>query len=148
VYDLPIVDAILNGTCAILLLLARAQIKKQHIQTHKRLMIAAFTTSMIFLTCYLIYHANVGSIHFNGTGWTRPAYFALLISHTILAAAVPILAIMTLRLGLKARYVQHKKIAVWTFPIWLYVSATGVIISIKCFRPLLLVNAVQRPTTK
>jgi uncharacterized membrane protein YozB (DUF420 family) len=104
VYDLPIVDAILNGTCAILLLLARAQIKKQHIQTHKRLMIAAFTTSMIFLTCYLIYHANVGSIHFNGTGWTRPAYFALLISHTILAAAVPILAIMTLRLGLKARY--------------------------------------------
>lgn len=134
VYDLPIVDAILNGTCAILLLLARAQIKKQHIQTHKRLMIAAFTTSMIFLTCYLIYHANVGSIHFNGTGWTRPAYFALLISHTILAAAVPILAIMTLRLGLKARYVQHKKIAVWTFPIWLYVSATGVIIYVLLYQ--------------
>ena len=128
IHDLPAINATLNGTCAVLLLLARNRIKHKQIKQHRALMIAAFTTSIVFLICYLVYHAQAGVLHFSGQGWIRPVYFTLLTTHTILAAAVPVLATMTLIRGLKMRYQKHVRIAKWTYPVWLYVSATGVII--------------------
>jgi len=110
------------------LLAARNRIKHKEIKQHRALMITAFCTSILFLISYLYYHANAGIIHFGGQGAVRPFYFILLTTHTILAAAVPILATMTLVRGLRARYAKHRKIAKWTYPVWLYVSATGVII--------------------
>jgi uncharacterized membrane protein YozB (DUF420 family) len=131
--DLPLVNAILNGTCAILLLIARNKIKHNKREEHKRLMIAAFSVSVIFLISYLTYHYQVGSVGFKGEGWSRPVYFTILISHTILAAAVPVLAIMSLRRGLKSQFALHKKISKYTYPIWLYVSVTGVMIYLMLY---------------
>src|SRR5947207_672288 len=128
VYDLPAVNAGLNGASAVLLLIARNRIKHKAIRQHRALMIAAFSTSILFLICYLIYHFNAGILHFGGQGAIRPIYFTLLTSHTILAAAVPVLATITLVRGLRRRDVKHRKIAKWTYPVWLYVSATGVVI--------------------
>lgn len=132
-YDLPLVNAVLNGTCATLLVIARNKIKHNKREEHKRLMIAAFTVSVLFLISYLIYHNEVGSVGFKGEGWSRPLYFTILISHTILAAAVPVLAIMSLRRGLKSQFALHKKISRYTYPIWLYVSVTGVMIYLMLY---------------
>jgi uncharacterized membrane protein YozB (DUF420 family) len=97
-------------------------------------MIAAFVTSCLFLACYILYHVQVrGSVPFQKTGPIRAVYFTILITHTILAAIVPVLAIITLRRGLAARYDKHRKIARWTFPIWLYVSVTGVIVYVMLY---------------
>ncbi len=126
--DLPALNATLNGTSAVLLLAARQRIKHGAIRQHRTLMIAAFATSIVFLISYLVYHFNVGVLHFGGTGIIRPMYFTLLTTHTILAAAVPVLATITLLRGLRGRYALHRRIARWTYPIWLYVSATGVVI--------------------
>ncbi|HEY3876762.1 MAG TPA: DUF420 domain-containing protein, partial [Candidatus Kapabacteria bacterium] len=95
---------------------------------HRALMIAAFSTSIIFLASYLYYHFHAGIIHFGGSGFARPFYFTLLTTHTILAAAVPVLATITLIRGLRARYRKHRSIARWAYPVWMYVSVTGVII--------------------
>lgn len=132
--DLPALNATLNGLSAILLVTAHNRIKHGHVQQHRTLMIAAFSTSIIFLISYLVYHFNAGVLHFAGTGWVRPAYFTLLTTHTILAAAVPVLATITLLLGLRGRYTKHRRIAKWTYPIWLYVSATGVVIYILLYQ--------------
>jgi uncharacterized membrane protein YozB (DUF420 family) len=134
VHDLPAINAMLNGTCAILLFIARNRIKHKQVAQHRALMIAAFTTSIVFLISYLVYHAQVGSVHFTGTGGVRTFYFILLGTHTILAAAVPILATMTLIRGLKARYQKHVKIARWTYPVWMYVSATGVLVYLMLYQ--------------
>lgn len=134
VYDLPVVNAALNGTCAVLLVIARKQIRQGHIATHRKLMIAAFTLSILFLACYLIYHAYAGHVPFMGEGWSRPLYFTILTSHTLLAVSVPVLATMTLVRGLKSRYNKHRAIAKWTYPIWLYVSATGVIVYLMLYQ--------------
>lgn len=91
-------------------------------------MIAAFCCSVLFLCFYLYFHARAGVVRFGGRGWIRPAYFTLLVSHTILAAAVPPLAIITLVLALRGSFVRHRRIARWTYPIWLYVSITGVVV--------------------
>ena len=128
VHDLPAVNAALNGTSAILLLAARNRIKHKAVHQHRALMITAFITSILFLVCYLVYHFTVGIVPFSGTGAVRPFYFTLLTTHTILAVTVPVLATLTLIRGLKARYNKHVKIAKWTYPVWLYVSATGVVI--------------------
>ncbi len=128
VSDLPAINAGLNGASAVLLLIARNRIKHKEIKQHRALMIAAFSTSIVFLVSYLVYHYNAGVIHFGGQGLSRTIYFILLGTHTVLAAAVPILATLTLIRGLRARYNKHVKIAKWTYPVWLYVSATGVII--------------------
>ena len=128
IHDLPAINAALNGTSAALLLVARNRIKHKAIRQHRALMITAFVTSILFLICYLVYHFTVGIIPFGGTGLIRPFYFTLLTTHTILAAAVPVLATLTLIRGLKARYNKHVRIAKWTYPVWLYVSATGVVI--------------------
>ena len=125
---LPSVNAFLNGTSAVLLVIGFLLIRRKRIAQHRRVMISAFIVSCAFLVCYLVYHAQVGSVRFQGTGPIRAVYFAILITHTILAAAVPVLAIITLRRGLAARFDKHRRIARWTLPIWLYVSVTGVVV--------------------
>ncbi len=124
----PAINASLNGVSAILLFIAHRMILRGKMLAHKRLMITAIVTSLLFLACYLYYHAHVGSVHFRGHGASRPMYFAILISHTILAAAVVPLVIITLVRALKGNFDRHRAIARWTYPIWLYVSVTGVVV--------------------
>jgi uncharacterized membrane protein YozB (DUF420 family) len=124
----PVIDATLNGTSAVLLVIGRGLIKSGRMAAHRAVMIAALTSSSLFLISYLYYHAHVGSIHFQGQGIWRPIYFTLLTSHTILAAAIVPMVIITLSRALRARYDKHRRIARWTFPLWLYVSITGVVI--------------------
>ena len=132
--DLPAINATLNGICAVLLLIARNKIKHKKIRQHRALMIAAYVTSIVFLISYLTYHFNAGILHFGGTGIIRPIYFTLLTSHTILAVTVPVLATITLIRGLKRKDRKHRAIAKWTYPIWLYVSATGVVIYLMVYQ--------------
>jgi putative membrane protein len=135
VHDLPAVNATLNAISGVLLIVAYALIRARRIEQHRRTMIAAFVTSSLFLVCYVVYHAQVGSVRFTRQGFVRPLYFTILITHVTLAAVVLPLAIVTLSRGLKARYAQHRKIARWTLPIWLYVSITGVLVYILLYRP-------------
>ncbi|MEJ2637258.1 MAG: DUF420 domain-containing protein [Calditrichia bacterium] len=125
---LPAVNAVLNGTSFILLLLAFYFIKRRMIKTHRGVMLAAFGTSILFLVSYLTYHYQVGTVHFMKQGWIRPVYFSILATHTVLAASIVPLAIITLSRGLRANFGRHVRIARWTLPIWLYVSVTGVVI--------------------
>ena len=125
---LPTVNATLNATSGVFLLIGYVLIRKRKIKAHRNAMLAAFASSTLFLVSYLIYHANVGSRPFGGQGAIRLVYFAVLISHVILAAAILPMAISTLSRGLRGRYVEHKRIARWTFPTWMYVSVTGVIV--------------------
>jgi uncharacterized membrane protein YozB (DUF420 family) len=101
---------------------------------HRRFMIAACLTSALFLTSYVIYHAQAGSKHFPGTGFARVIYFAILVPHVLLAAAVVPLALVTLRRGLARRDVQHRRIARVTFPIWMFVSVTGVVVYLMLYQ--------------
>jgi putative membrane protein len=126
--DLPTVNAILNATSAVLLVSGYRYIRRRHVTAHQRCMIAACVTSTLFLLSYLIYHYNVGSMPFRGQGWVRPVYFTILISHTILAAVIVPLVLVTLFRAWKADFAKHVQIARWTLPIWLYVSVTGVVI--------------------
>ena len=134
IQDLPALNATLNGLSTILLLAARWAIANKRISQHRALMLAAFGTSVIFLVSYLVYHFNAGVIYFSGTGFVRMLYFILLTSHTILAVTVPVLAVITLKRGLAGTYDLHKKIARWTYPIWLYVSATGVLVYLMLYQ--------------
>lgn len=129
---LPTINATLNFTAAVLLVWAYVLIRRKRVQAHRRVMLTAFCVSIAFLICYVVYHAQVGSKHY--TGPVPPVYFTILITHTILAACVPFLAVITLRRGLSARYDQHRKIARWTLPIWLYVSVTGVVVYVMLYR--------------
>ena len=137
VHDLPAVNAILNGTAAILLLRGYSLIRAGKREQHKKTMVAAFTVSTVFLVSYLIYHANVGAVYFEKTGFIRYVYLTILFTHTVLAATVPVLAIITLRRALKAEktgdFSRHRRIARWTLPIWLYVSVTGVIVYLMLY---------------
>ncbi len=139
VHDLPIVNATLNATATVLLLIAYAFIRQRKIEAHRRTMLTAFAVSCVFLVCYLVYHYNVGSVKFDKPGWVRTVYLVILFTHTVLAATVPFLAIITLRRGLRREDARHRKIARWTFPIWLYVSVTGVVVYVLLYqvRPLL-----------
>jgi uncharacterized membrane protein YozB (DUF420 family) len=128
VHDLPVVNATLNATAALLLVWGYILIRRRSIAAHRRVMLAAFATSTVFLCCYLIYHYNVGSVRFPRTGMVRTVYLSILTTHTALAAAVPPLAIITLNRGLRERFDKHRKIARWTLPVWLYVSVTGVVV--------------------
>ena len=129
----PVIDASLNGTSAVLLLVGRGFIKRGQMAAHRAVMIAALTSSSIFLTCYLYYHWHVGSVHFQGQGWSRPVYFSILISHTILAAAIVPMIIITLSRALRERFDRHRAIARWTYPLWMYVSVTGVIVYVMLY---------------
>ena len=139
VHDLPAVNATLNATSGVLLLVAYALIRARRINAHRTVMLVAFTTSALFLVCYVVYHAQVGSVRFTRQGFVRPIYFTILITHVTLAFAVLPLAIVTLSRGLKARYSQHRRIARWTLPIWLYVSVTGVLVYVLLYQPTWLI---------
>ena len=130
---LPTLNALLNSTSAILLVAGHRFIKKENRQAHKRLMIATFVVSALFLISYLTYHFYHGTTRFTGEGWIRPVYFTILTSHTILAVVIVPLAILTLRRGLRDQIERHVKIARWTYPIWLYVSVTGVIVYLMLY---------------
>lgn len=139
VHDLPAVNASLNALSGVLLLIAYGHIRARRIEQHRRFMIAAFATSTLFLVCYLVYHAQVGSVPFTRQGFVRPLYFGILITHVTLAATVVPLALVTLSRGLKARYPQHRRIARWTFPVWIYVSVTGVLVYVLLYQPTWLI---------
>ncbi|MGE0821039.1 MAG: DUF420 domain-containing protein [Candidatus Binatia bacterium] len=126
--QLPAVNAALNTTSAILLLLGYRFIRQQNRTAHQICMLSAFFVSVCFLVSYLVYHAHAGTTRFQGTGLIRPVYFTILLSHTVLAAVVPVLALLTLYRAFRQQFDQHRRIARWTFPIWLYVSLTGVAI--------------------
>ena len=128
VHDLPAVNATLNALSGVLLLIGFVLVRSGRIAAHRRVMIAAFATSSLFLLCYVVYHAQVGSVRFPGTGLPRTIYLSILLTHTILAATVPILAVITVWRAYKKRFDRHKAIARWTLPIWLYVSVTGVVV--------------------
>jgi uncharacterized membrane protein YozB (DUF420 family) len=125
---LPALNAALNATCALLLVAGFLLIRRGRVLAHKVLMSSALGVSALFLASYLVYHVQVGSVRFTGQGWIRPLYFAILVSHTILAAAVVPLALVTVTRALRGRFDRHKRIARWTLPIWLYVSVTGVLV--------------------
>ncbi|MFA5833031.1 MAG: DUF420 domain-containing protein [Bacteroidota bacterium] len=132
--DLSTVNAILNFISFVFLVIGYRHIKAGRREQHKKFMIAAFITSGLFLISYLTYHAKVGSVPFQGEGWSRPFYFTILISHIVLAAVVPPMAIVTLYRGLKGKFDLHTKISKKTFVVWLYVSVTGVIVYLMLYQ--------------
>lgn len=131
--DLPALNAVLNSFSVAFLLLGYVMIRRGKVSWHRGFMITAFLTSCLFLASYLFYHYHAGVKHYSGTGVIRTVYLSILGSHTILAAVIPFLAILTLYRGLSARYDRHKRIARWTLPLWLYVSATGVVIYLMLY---------------
>jgi uncharacterized membrane protein YozB (DUF420 family) len=131
--DLPALNATLNAISASLLAAGYVMIRRRRIAAHRALMISAFITSGLFLVSYSIYHAQAGSRPFDGRGWIRPVYFAVLFSHIVLAAAVLPLAIVTLVRALRSRYAAHARLARRTFPIWIYVSITGVVVYLMLY---------------
>ncbi len=132
--NLPAVNATLNGLSAILLGFGYYFIRRKNQIAHKRCMISAFVTSTLFLICYLTYHAKAGRTVFTNPAWFRPYYIALRISHTILAVVIVPMVIITLSRALKRRFDRHKVIARWTWPIWMYVSVTGVVIYLLLYK--------------
>lgn len=131
---MPALNAALNGVCAILLIYGYTLIRRGRKAGHRRVMITAFAVSVAFLVSYLTYHAQVGSVRFPRTGAIRTVYLSILFTHTVLAAAVPVLAIVTLTRALKGKFARHRAIARWTLPIWLYVSVTGVVVYWMLYR--------------
>jgi uncharacterized membrane protein YozB (DUF420 family) len=132
--DLPALNATLNGLAAVFLVAGYVLIRRGHRGLHRRCMLAALTTSALFLVSYVIYHANTGSRPFPGQGVIRVVYFAILIPHVILAAAILPLALMTAARGLTGQYDRHVRLARWTLPLWLFVSVTGVVIYLMLYR--------------
>jgi putative membrane protein len=130
---LPTLNALLNSTSAVLLFVGHRFIHRGNTQAHRRCMTGAVCTSVLFLISYLTYHYYHGTTSFPGEGWIRPVYFTILTSHTILAAAIVPLVIVTFRRGLLELFDTHKRIARWTYPLWLYVSVTGVIIYVMLY---------------
>ena len=135
VHELPAVNASLNALSGVLLLCGFVMMRLKRIPLHRAFMIAAFATSALFLICYVVYHAQVGSVRFTREGSVRTLYYTILLTHVTLAIAVVPLAIITLSRGLKGRFPQHRRIARWTFPIWLYVSVTGVLVYVLLYQP-------------
>ena len=132
--DLPALNASLNALATVCLVAGYICIRSGRQEAHKRCMLAALAVSAVFLVSYVIYHYNAGSVAFTGQGPIRYLYFAILISHIVLAALVPFLAIVTALRGLRGDFGRHVKIARWTFPIWLYVSITGVIVYLMLYQ--------------
>jgi uncharacterized membrane protein YozB (DUF420 family) len=134
VHQLPTLNASLNALSGVFLLTGYTMIRQRRIAAHRACMLAAFVTSTFFLISYVTYHLNAGSRPFAGQGPIRLVYFGILITHVFLAAAILPLALITLRHGLKAQYARHVRIARWTFPIWMYVSVTGVIVYLMLYQ--------------
>jgi putative membrane protein len=133
-HQLPALNATLNAISAALLVLGFVLVRNRRFRAHRAVMVTAVVTSTLFLISYLVYHAQVGSVHFPGTGAARPLYFTILITHTVLAGTVPILAGITVVRAFRRRFALHRQIARWTLPIWLYVSVTGVIVYWMLYR--------------
>ncbi len=133
VSDLPAVNASLNALATVLLLAGYTLIRRGREQAHKRVMLTAFAVSVAFLVCYLVYHNTAGHVEFSGPSPVREFYYGLLLTHVVLAVTVPFLAVGTIYLGLKDRRAAHRRLARWTFPIWLYVSITGVVIYVMLY---------------
>jgi len=131
--DLPALNATLNSISLVLLLWGYRAIRRRKIDIHRRLMVSAFVVSVAFLISYLTYRFFGSEKRFSGQGWVRPLYFFILITHVILAATVPVLASRTLYLAWRGRWVSHRRWAAWTFPIWVYVSVTGVLVYLMLF---------------
>jgi uncharacterized membrane protein YozB (DUF420 family) len=129
----PIINATLNGTSAVLLVTGREMIRRKRVAAHRACMGAAVACSALFLCFYLYYHYHVGSVRFQGQGWIRPVYFTILLSHTVLAVTLVPMVMVTLARALRERFDRHKAIARWTYPIWLYVSVTGVVIYLMLY---------------
>jgi putative membrane protein len=130
----PAINASLNGASAILITSGRILIHQKKIRPHRACMIAAVVSSSLFLVSYVTYHLHVRSVHFPGQGWVRTLYFVILISHTFLAATVVPLVLTSLTLGLRERFDRHRRISRWTFPVWLYVSVTGVVVYVMLYK--------------
>lgn len=148
--NLPALNATLNGICALFLVAGFVAIRNQRVSLHRTCMLAAVTASALFLASYLYYHYQVGSVRFQGQGWSRPIYFSILISHTVLAAAIVPLVLVTLTRALRKRFARHKQIARWTLPIWLYVSVTGIVVYLLLYHvfpsaPTLPVAGLSKP---
>lgn len=133
VSDLPTLNAILNATSGVLLLLGWINIRRRRIEIHKRFMLSAFGSSMLFLASYVIYHAQAGSRPFPGHGPVRVVYLLILLTHVVLAAAIVPLVLVTLRRGLRRDDAAHRRLARWTLPLWAYVSVTGVVIYVMLY---------------
>ena len=131
---LPALNAALNATCTVLLVAGYLMIRRRKVLAHKICMGSAFAVAVMFLASYLTYHYQVGSVRFAGQGWIRPVYFSLLTSHTILAAGIVPLVLVTLSHALRGRFDRHVRIARWTLPLWLYVSVTGVIVYLMLYQ--------------
>lgn len=131
--DLPTLNAILNSISAILLTIGYVFIKQKNRNAHRACMVAAFATSSLFLLSYLIYHYNVGSVKFQGQGTVRLIYFAILLTHTVLAVVIVPLIFVTFARALKENFSKHRAIARWTLPLWLYVSVTGVVVYVMLY---------------
>lgn len=134
VADLPTLNAVLNASSAVLLALGFAMIRAGRREAHRRFMLAAVTTSTLFLVSYLVYHFQVGSVRFARTGLIRSVYLAILGTHTVLAAAIVPLVLVTLARALRGRFPAHRRLARVTFPLWAYVSVTGVVIYWMLYR--------------
>jgi uncharacterized membrane protein YozB (DUF420 family) len=134
VYALPALNALLNLTAAVLLSCGYVMIRSRRVPLHRAAMLSAFVASTLFLVSYVVYHARVGSHPFTGHGPVRALYFAILITHVVLAATIVPLSLVTLARALRGRYALHRRIARWTLPLWLYVSVTGVVIYLMLYR--------------
>jgi uncharacterized membrane protein YozB (DUF420 family) len=130
---LPTINAMLNATSGLLIITGFLMIRRRKVGAHRFCMTGAVTASILFLGSYVFYHYHAGATPFTGTGWVRPLYFTILISHTILAIVLVPLVIVTLRRALKSEFGGHRAIARWTFPVWLYVSVTGVIVYLMLY---------------
>lgn len=133
VTDLPTLNALLNLTSAVLLTLGYVQIRRRRVEPHHRCMLTACVSSTLFLVSYVIYHANAGSKPFGGHGLARPVYFAILLTHVVLAAAIVPMVIVTLARAFRGRFAEHARLARRTLPLWLYVSVTGVVIYLMLY---------------
>lgn len=133
-HSLAPLNAILNGCATVLLLAGFVFIKSGWVRAHRACMLAAMGFSAAFLTSYLVYHYNVGNVHFSGEGWVRSLYFAILIPHVILAAVIVPLIFATIWFALRGNFKRHRRIARWTWPLWMYVSVTGVIVYLMLYR--------------
>ena len=132
--DLPALNATLNGISALLLTTGYVLIRRGRVVLHKRCMIAALVSSSLFLTSYVVYHLHTGSRPFPGQGVIRVIYFAILLTHVVLAAAIVPLALITATRGLRSQFDRHARIARWTLPLWMYVSVTGVVIYLMLYQ--------------
>ena len=149
IQDLPIINACLNALATVFLMLGFVHIKKGNKTAHRNCMVSAFLTSAVFLTCYLIYHFSTEVVtKFVEPEWFRPIYLVLLLTHVVLAVVILPLIFITLSRALKERFDQHRKIARWTWPLWMYVSITGVLIYLLLYQIFPQPKPVQPPAVE